>query len=202
MTEPLADQVNALSKQTVEMCYHCHKCTAGCPVAFSMEYGPDRLLRLLQLGQVERVLTSRDIWLCLTCEMCGAHCPNDIHIADVALALREIAERTGYRAEDCAGLRELLAGYLAQRPQAGIDDRLCAGVARLNNLSRTIAAQHNISGDDNSARLIWSQNLERVPRGLDHEIHVQAADNDQGCHSAFTPGAAPGRAALAPASGR
>ena len=32
-----------------------------------MEYGPDRLLRLIQFGQVERVLASRDPWLCLGC---------------------------------------------------------------------------------------------------------------------------------------
>ena len=165
------DQVNDLSRQTVQLCYHCHKCTAGCPAAFAMEYGPDRILRLIQFGQRERLLTSRDPWLCLGCEMCGAHCPNEIDINEVMIALKEMSEEAGYRAEDCRELRELLADYIAslteQRQETAIDDRLCEGIQRLNHLSQTIAATHNISGDDNSNRLIWSQNLERIPPGLD-----------------------------------
>ena len=163
------DQVNDLSGQTVQLCYHCHKCTAGCPAAFAMEYGPDRVLRLIQFGQQERLLTSRDPWLCLGCEMCGAHCPNDIDIYEVMLALKEMAEEAGYRVEDCQELREILADYLVQRPETVIDDRLCEGISRLNHLSRTLDDTHNISGDDNSNRLIWSQNLEHIPPGLDQK---------------------------------
>jgi heterodisulfide reductase subunit D len=167
MEKPFIDQVNDLSRQTIQLCYHCHKCTAGCPTAFAMEYGPDRILRLIQFGQRERLLASRDPWLCLGCEMCGAHCPNDIDIYEVMIALKEISEDMGYRVEDCQELRELLADYLVQRPETVIDDRLCAGIQRLNSLSQTVVATHNISGDDNSNRLIWSQNLERIPPGLD-----------------------------------
>ncbi|HET89666.1 MAG TPA: (Fe-S)-binding protein [Chloroflexi bacterium] len=160
------DQINSLSGQTVQLCYHCHKCTAGCPTAFAMQYGPDRILRLIQFGQQERLLSSRDPWLCLECEMCGAHCPNDIDIGEVMLALKELASREGYRVEDCQELREILADYLVQRPETVIDDRLCEGIQRLNSLSQTIASNYNISGDDNATRLIWSQNLEHVPPGL------------------------------------
>ena len=168
MTEiSFVDQVNSLSGQTVQLCYHCHKCTAGCPTAFAMEYGPDRILRLIQFGQRERLLSSRDAWLCLGCEMCGAFCPNDIDIYEVMIALKEISEGAGYRVEDCQELRELLADYLLQRPETVIDDRLCEGIGRLNHLSQTITTAHNISGDDNSSRLIWSENLEHIPPGLD-----------------------------------
>ena len=155
----LTNRVNDLSGQTIQLCYHCHKCTAGCPAAFAMEYGPDRILRLIQFGQQERLLSSRDPWLCLGCEMCGAFCPNEIDINEVMIALKEIAGETGYRVQDCQELRELLADYLVQRPETVIDDRLCEGISRLNHLSQTITAEHNISGDDNSDRLIWSQNL-------------------------------------------
>ena len=84
-------QVDAASEQTIELCYHCHKCTAGCPVAVEMEFGPDRVLRLVQLGEKERVLTSRDIWICASCETCGTRCPNEINIAEVMDALRVIS---------------------------------------------------------------------------------------------------------------
>ncbi|HEC34351.1 MAG TPA: (Fe-S)-binding protein [Chloroflexi bacterium] len=181
-----ADQVNSLSGQTLQLCYHCHKCTAGCPAAFAMEYGPDRILRLIQFGQRERLLASRDIWLCLGCEMCGAHCPNEIDIAEVMIALKELAEEEGYRVDDCQQLRELLADYLVQRPETVIDDRLCMGIGRLNLLSQTIATAHNISGDDNADRLIWSQNLEHVPSGLEGKQGAEIV-YFVGCVASFFP---------------
>ena len=145
-----------------------------------MEYGPDGILRLVELGQMERVLSSRDIWLCLGCGMCSAHCPNDVDGAEVMIALRQIAAEQGYRCEDCEQLRAQLArglggaggssmGTLNVRldlPDVQVDERLCAGVQRLNQLSRTVAATHNVSGDENEDRTIWSQNLARVPEGL------------------------------------
>jgi heterodisulfide reductase subunit D len=180
------DQVNDLSGQTIQLCYHCHKCTAGCPSAFAMEYGPDRILRLIQLGQRDRLLSSRDPWLCFSCEMCGAYCPNDIDINEVMIALKEIAGEEGYRVEDCQQLREILADYLLRRPEAVVDERLCEGISRLNRLSGTIAAEHNITGDDNSTRLIWSQNLEHVPPGLESKRGAETV-YFVGCVASFFP---------------
>jgi heterodisulfide reductase subunit C2 len=88
-------EINALSEQNIELCYHCHKCTAGCPVVDEMQYGPDRILRMVQRGEQEALLTSSDIWLCASCETCGARCPNQIDIARVMDALRQKALATG-----------------------------------------------------------------------------------------------------------
>jgi heterodisulfide reductase subunit D len=145
-----------------------------------MDEGPDGILRLVELGQMERVLTSRDIWLCLGCGMCGAHCPNGIDAGQVMIALRQIAAEQGYRCEDCAQFREQLARRLEKgdelpagvldahldRPGVEVNERLCAGVQRLNQLSRTVTSAHNVSGDENEGRTIWSQNLAHVPEGL------------------------------------
>jgi heterodisulfide reductase subunit C len=89
------DQVNRLSDQTIELCYHCHKCTAGCPVVQDMQYGPDRILRMVQFGDADKLLSSSDIWLCASCETCGTRCPNQIDIARVMDALRQIALASG-----------------------------------------------------------------------------------------------------------
>lgn len=94
----LANRVHALCGERVELCYHCHKCTAGCPVAGAMELGPDAILRLVALDQKEEVLRSRDIWLCSGCYTCATHCPNDINITAVMDALRQIAVAEGYPA--------------------------------------------------------------------------------------------------------
>jgi len=86
-----AREVNELSGQTVQLCYHCHKCTSGCPVADAMAFGPDRVLRMIQLGQRQQLLGSHDIWVCASCETCGTRCPNLIDISRVMDALRQMA---------------------------------------------------------------------------------------------------------------
>lgn len=92
---PFLGVVNQRSGQLIQLCYHCHKCTAGCPVAFAMDYGPDRVLRMIQFGLKEQVLKSSDIWICASCETCGTRCPNEIDIARVMDALRQIAVEEG-----------------------------------------------------------------------------------------------------------
>lgn len=84
-------RVTQLSNQAIVLCYHCHKCTSGCPVAEEMEYGPDQVLRMAQMGEKQALLSSHDIWLCAGCETCGTRCPNEIDIAQVMDALRQIA---------------------------------------------------------------------------------------------------------------
>ncbi len=88
-------EVNRRSGQLIQLCYHCHKCTAGCPVAFAMDYGPDRVLRMIQFGLKEGVLLSSDIWICASCETCGTRCPNEIDIARVMDALRQMMVEEG-----------------------------------------------------------------------------------------------------------
>jgi heterodisulfide reductase subunit C2 len=97
LSSSFLNQVNALSHETTQLCYHCHKCTAGCPVSAEMTYGPDRIIRMVHLGQKAAVLASPDLWVCLACETCGARCPNGIDMAHVMDALRQIARAEGLR---------------------------------------------------------------------------------------------------------
>jgi heterodisulfide reductase subunit C len=62
-----------------------------------MEFSPNQLFRLIQLGDEERVLSSNTIWYCLSCYTCSVRCPNDIDIAKVMDTLREMALKRGYR---------------------------------------------------------------------------------------------------------
>jgi len=70
-----------------------------------MTYGPDRVLRMIQLGQKEQLLASPDLWLCAACETCGARCPNEINIAAVVDALRQIAQAEGAAIADADSAR-------------------------------------------------------------------------------------------------
>jgi len=76
---------------SVQKCYQCGKCSAGCPVASDMDYPPSLILRMLQTGLPEmedKVLRSYSIWLCLSCEMCIQRCPMEIDIPPMMDYLR------------------------------------------------------------------------------------------------------------------
>lgn len=93
----LAQEIDHRSGEIIELCYHCHKCTAGCPVVDAMSYGPDQILRMIALDQSDELLQSKDIWLCAGCYTCATRCPNDIDIAAVMDSLRQIAVENGYK---------------------------------------------------------------------------------------------------------
>lgn len=64
----------------INQCYQCGKCSAGCPVAGEMDLLPHQMVRLVVLGDVNAIVSSQSIWLCLTCHTCGARCPNGIDV--------------------------------------------------------------------------------------------------------------------------
>ena len=89
-------RVEALSHENIRRCYYCLKCTAGCPTAYAMDYGPASVLKLAQMGQKETLMRSSAIWLCVGCETCWTRCPNGIAAGHVMDALKQMAVREGY----------------------------------------------------------------------------------------------------------
>ncbi|MEW6770165.1 MAG: 4Fe-4S dicluster domain-containing protein [Bacillota bacterium] len=87
--------VRASGQKTLAHCYQCGKCTAGCPTTFAMDYKPNQIIRMLQLGRKEEVLGSRTIWVCTACFTCSTRCPCNIDVAQVMDSLRVIARREG-----------------------------------------------------------------------------------------------------------
>jgi heterodisulfide reductase subunit C len=90
-----AVRISGIIGQNIDGCYQCGKCTAGCPLAYSMEIPPHEIIRLVQLGREEEALASHTIWLCASCETCTSRCPKNIDIASVMDALRILAFRQG-----------------------------------------------------------------------------------------------------------
>ncbi len=117
--------------ERVIACYQCGTCSGSCPTASAMDYTPRRILHMLRLGLGARVLQSRAIWLCTSCYSCTARCPREIQITETMLGLRSL-----------------------------VVDRGLELPPNLVTLRDTVTTHHNISGDDNAARLIWSENLE------------------------------------------
>ena len=92
-------QIEDISGENLLACNQCGKCSAGCPVAFSMDILPNQVIRLAQLG-IEEVLECQTIWTCAACLTCVSRCPKGIDLPRVMEALRLVAmERTGNRIE-------------------------------------------------------------------------------------------------------
>jgi len=79
----------------IQRCYHCRKCTAGCPLASVMEYNPNKIIKMIQMGMKDEVLYSATIWLCASCETCVTRCPNEVNIARMMDVLRQMAIEKG-----------------------------------------------------------------------------------------------------------
>ena len=84
-------KVEQLSGTSVRRCFQCGKCSAGCPMATFMEHPPNRVMRLLQLGQWQRILAGRSIWYCVSCETCSTRCPNKVDLCAIMDALRKLS---------------------------------------------------------------------------------------------------------------
>jgi heterodisulfide reductase subunit C len=76
-------------------CYGCAKCTSGCPTAHRMDLKPHQIMRLLQLGRTDELLSAAAPWRCVACQTCRARCPNAIDIPAVMDGIRAAARRIG-----------------------------------------------------------------------------------------------------------
>jgi heterodisulfide reductase subunit D len=153
----LAAVVGLRGGERVIACYQCGTCSGSCPTASAMDYNPRRILHMLRLGLGERVLRSQAIWLCTSCYSCTARCPREIKISDAMLGLRSLAVDRGV---------DLPTNLLTLRD--------------------TVTSHYNISGDDNSTRLIWSQNLEENTRTFQDKRQAEVVFY-VGCVASFYP---------------
>lgn len=139
--EPGAGLVG-LSEEEYLPCTRCGLCSYTCPtyrVLLSQAQSPRgrvALVRALHRGEA----TSGDgfaskILRCTLCAACTQVCPSGVVVDDLLVRAREELAR---------------------------QDLLPPGLSRL---SQNLAVAHNISGEDNGLRLIWTENLPRPPQG-------------------------------------
>lgn len=132
----LAERITA-EWEKLFSCMQCGTCTASCPTAFAMDYSPRQLWQMVRLGMESEILNSRTFWLCTACKSCQVRCPRGISITDTMLALKEYANHAGINVP-----------------------------TGMQMLGETVVIKHNISGDENANRQIWSENLPRTPLGV------------------------------------
>lgn len=93
----LAREIASDLKENVYLCYQCVKCTSGCPLAEEFDLTPNQVMRALQLGEDERVLNSKTVWLCACCETCVTRCPQGIDLPRITDHLAMMALERGIK---------------------------------------------------------------------------------------------------------
>jgi heterodisulfide reductase subunit C len=87
----LRKKVESYIGESVNECYQCGKCTAGCPLNDEFDLMPNQILRMLQMDMPDlddKILRSYSIWLCLACETCSSRCPKEVEIPSIMDYLR------------------------------------------------------------------------------------------------------------------
>ena len=90
--EALLKEVSERSGQNLTACYQCRRCAAGCPVGEESGVTPDRLIRMILLGEKESALNNLLTWKCVACYTCGTRCPNNIHTSRINETLKQMSK--------------------------------------------------------------------------------------------------------------
>ena len=99
---PWVEAVEAASGVRLALCFQCQKCTSGCPIAATADVKPHEIVRLVQLGERNEVLSSRMIWECTSCQTCATRCPHAVDLPAMIDALRRLSRGAGKVTPDTA----------------------------------------------------------------------------------------------------
>jgi len=168
-------------RQLVELdgCTRCGECVKWCPT-YSEKQELDEItplrkiervrsfMRAQALGPLGRLfgfrppteelleIFSAGTYDCTLCGRCAVVCPVNIETRSLWIAMRETLVDLGVYPET------------------------------MNNLRETVTTRYNISGDANTDRLIWSQNLPEIPEGVGGKEQAETV-YFVGCVSSFYP---------------
>lgn len=96
LSPDLRQVVQKATQADSTMCWTCSSCDAECPVEIATNrLRPQRVVRLANLGLIEELIVSPEIWYCLTCRRCTHICPNLVKPETVIRYARAAAIRCG-----------------------------------------------------------------------------------------------------------
>jgi ferredoxin len=72
----------------IEKCFNCGNCTAICPLASDEYPFPRNMIRLIQVGLKDRLVSNLDPWLCYYCGECSETCPKQAEPGETMMAMR------------------------------------------------------------------------------------------------------------------
>jgi len=82
--------------ESVFGCMQCGVCSGSCPLGYAMEFPPRKIILEARSGNVDRLLASPSVWMCVGCYTCTLRCPRKIDLTDTVWpAVRDQALRKG-----------------------------------------------------------------------------------------------------------
>jgi heterodisulfide reductase subunit C len=147
--------MHRLGGETLTLCYQCGTCASSCPVArLTKRFNPRTILKDAILGNKEKVLNDGSIWLCTSCFNCQERCPQEIEIADIIYALRNMAlkEKRVPQAfiEMASNLAEsgrvvpIASFTIRRRERSGLPPLMAADVEALSKIISATDFKHNL----------------------------------------------------------
>ena len=91
--ELLKEQVLRTSGVNPLKCMRCGKCSATCPSYDEMEYHPHEFVYMVEKGEIEKLMESDSIYMCLSCMACVERCPRGVEPGKLVEAVRVLKIR-------------------------------------------------------------------------------------------------------------
>ena len=104
-------------------CLKCGACSGGCPVSAVTDYRPRKVLGNVLLGLRDKVLSSKDIWMCAACFTCEERCVQEVNFTDVITVLRNKALQENNAPRGYIELARNVAKYGRVAPKTGAVDK-------------------------------------------------------------------------------
>ena len=89
----IKEVMKMLGGERILECIQCGSCAGGCPAMFAMDYSPMQIIKMINLGMKEKVLSSSTIWVCSACYTCTVRCPRNVDFTSLMMSLKFIAIR-------------------------------------------------------------------------------------------------------------
>ena len=84
----LQEEILRISGVDPRKCMQCGKCSGTCPNYDSMEYHPNQFIAMVRNGEIEKLMKSKSIYMCLSCFACVERCPRNVEPAKLIEAVR------------------------------------------------------------------------------------------------------------------
>ena len=85
------DELKGFGAFDVNACFNCGNCTAVCPLSIGNDSFPRKMIRNAQIGDKDRLIAGKEIWLCYYCGECSDTCPRQAEPGEFMASVRRYA---------------------------------------------------------------------------------------------------------------
>ena len=88
-----AELIREISGVNPYKCMKCGKCSASCPSYNEMDIKPHQFVSYVLNEDIESLVNSKSLWICLSCFACVERCPRDVKPGKLIDAARQVVVR-------------------------------------------------------------------------------------------------------------